>query len=161
MCRCLRSTLPPVFSSRFTYILLYICRRRGRAATRQGFNGILFTGFVLRLGKHSLLRPRVCFLPPHPPLSLSLPPSSLFATLPSCCVSQFLGSVLTSSPLPNFSRASHDLLRLLDPRSSPPFALNYDAKNLPLPRFFPPPPSYISFPILITAKLGCYSRLEA
>lgn len=96
MCRCLRSTLPPAFSSRFTYILLYICRRRGRAATRQGFNGILFTGFVLRLGKHSLLRPRVCFLPPHPPLSLSLPPSSLFATLPSCCVSQFLGSALTS-----------------------------------------------------------------
>ena len=39
-----------------TYILVYLCTRRGREATRQGFNGILFTGFVLRLGKHSALR---------------------------------------------------------------------------------------------------------
>jgi len=33
--------------------VVYI-REGGREVTRQGFNGILFTGFVPRLGKHSV-----------------------------------------------------------------------------------------------------------
>lgn len=36
---------------------IYPRRRGGRGVTRQGFNGILFTGFVPRLGKHSVPMP--------------------------------------------------------------------------------------------------------
>lgn len=36
------------------YRVIYIRGEGGRKVTRQGFNGILFTGFVPRLGKHSV-----------------------------------------------------------------------------------------------------------
>lgn len=39
------------------YTVVYIRGGGGREVTRQGFNGILFTGFVPRLGKHSVPMP--------------------------------------------------------------------------------------------------------
>lgn len=80
----------------------YICRREGRAATRQGFNGILFTGFVPQLGKHSVLRrppqpPNFHLLPP-PATSYSLPPS--LSHTPSIRPSLLLALTLTLSRVP-------------------------------------------------------------
>lgn len=52
MCVCV-GMRASVWSGWMAHTVVYIRGGGGREVTRQGFNGILFTGFVPRLGKHS------------------------------------------------------------------------------------------------------------